>query len=122
MRRAINILQTASVLGGKITEDVIYSVTSRADPNAVNKMLTTAIKGGFEAARKQLLALLYERGLAGEDIIKEIHNQIFSLNITEIKKVELLEKVGEYEFRLTEGSNARIQLEALLAQIALTGK
>lgn len=122
MRRAINILQTASVLGGKITEDVIYSVTSRADPNAVNKMLTAAMSSGFEAARTQLLALLYERGLAGEDIIKEIHHQIFNLNITEIKKVELLEKVGEYEFRLTEGSNARIQLEALLAQIALLGR
>ncbi|MCX6818568.1 MAG: replication factor C small subunit [Candidatus Aenigmarchaeota archaeon] len=122
MRKAINILQTASVLGGKINEDVIYSVTSRADPNAVNKMLTTAINGGFEAARNQLLALLYERGLAGEDLIKEIHNQIFNLNIPEIKKVGLLEKVGEYEFRLTEGSNARIQLEALLAQIALMGR
>jgi len=122
MRKAINILQTASVLGGKINVDVIYSVTSRADPNAVNKMLTTAINGGFEAARKQLLALLYERGLAGEDLIKEIHNQIFNLNIPEIKKVGLLEKVGEYEFRLTEGSNARIQLEALLAQISLMGR
>ena len=122
MRKAINILQTASILKGTITEDVVYSVTSRADPGAVINMITTAMSGDFASARKQLITLLYERGLAGEDIIKEIHNQVFNLSVDDKKKVELLERVGEYEFRLTEGSNARIQLEALLAQVSLVGK
>jgi len=122
MRRAINILQTASVLGSDITEAVILSVTSRADPNAVKNMIKTAMDGNFKEARNQLLLLLFERGISGEDIIKEIHNQIFALEISEEKRIQLLEKVGEYEFRLTEGSNPRIQLEALLAQIALLAK
>jgi replication factor C small subunit len=121
MRKAINILQTASVLGGSITEDVILSVTSRADPRAVKNMIETAMSD-FKKARTQLLSLLFERGLSAEDIIKEIHNQIFNLETSEESRIQLLEKVGEYEFRLTEGSNPRIQLEALLAQIALVGK
>jgi replication factor C small subunit len=38
------------------------------------------------------------------------------------KKVELIDKIGEYNFRITEGANERIQLEALLAYLVLIGK
>ena len=33
-----------------------------------------------------------------------------------------MEKTGEVEFRLVEGSNEHIQLECLLAQFVLVGK
>jgi DNA polymerase III delta prime subunit len=33
-----------------------------------------------------------------------------------------VDKVGEIEFRIVEGGNARIQLEALLSQFILAGK
>src|SRR3989344_3623729 len=122
MRKAINILQAASTVKGKITQETIYKVTTKADPQEVKKMLLLALDSKFKESRQQLLHLLYTRGLAGEDIIKEIHSQVFSLEIEDEKKLKLIEKVGEYEFRLTEGSNPRIQLEALLAQFGLSGK
>ncbi|MBI2578926.1 MAG: replication factor C small subunit [Candidatus Aenigmarchaeota archaeon] len=122
MRRAVNILQTAATMDGSITEEVVYAVTNRADPKEVLTMLEKSLAGDFKASRNQLLKLLYERGLAGEDIIKEIYSQTFSLNIEDEKKLAIIEKIGEYEFRLTEGSNPQIQLEALLAQITLVGK
>jgi replication factor C small subunit len=121
LRKAINILQLAAT-HKKITEDVIYTVTNRADPEAVKKMIETSLAGRFREARSQLLDLLNNRGLAGEDLIKEIHSQIFSLDIPDLQKLQLIEKVGEYEFRLTEGSNPQVQLEAMLAQFALLGK
>ena len=122
MRKAINILQAASTVKGKITQETIYKVTTKADPQEVKKMLLLALDSKFKESRQQLLHLLYTRGLAGEDIIKEIHSQVFSFEIEDEKKLKLIEKVGEYEFRLTEGSNPRIQLEALLAQFGLSGK
>ena len=122
MRKAINMLQTAAIMNKKITEDTIYEITSRADPGTVKNMVHLALAGDFKAARAQLIGLLYEKGVSGEDLIKEIHTQIFSLNITDKQKMELIEKIGEYEFRLTEGSNPRIQLEAMLAQFALVKK
>lgn len=121
MRKAINILQTAST-SKMINEDVIYSVTNRADPAAIKKMLETAIAGQFRSARTQLIALMNERGLSGEDLIKEIHSQLFELDVSDRQKLEMIERVGEYEFRMTEGSNPHVQLEALLAQLALIGK
>ena len=121
LRKAINILQLAST-SKTIDEDVVYAVTSRADPAAVKKMLETAISGQFRSARLQLLSLLNDHGLSGEDIIKEIHSQLFDLDLSDRQKLEMIERVGEYEFRLTEGSNPHVQLGALLAQLALIGK
>ncbi len=122
MRKAINILQSASILDKKITQETVYSVTGKAQPEAVREMLAAAMDGNFKESRRMLLALLYEQGLAGDDIIKEIHSQVFGLQIDDARKLALIEKVGEYEFRLTEGSNPRIQLEALLAQFGAVRK
>jgi len=66
--------------------------------------------------------MLIKYGLSGEDVIKQIHQAIFNLTIPDESKIRLIEKTGEAEFRLVEGSNAHIQLEALLAQFALEGK
>ena len=51
-----------------------------------------------------------------------MHRVIFDLTIPDENKVALIEKTGETEFRLVEGSNAHIQLESLLAQFVLAGK
>lgn len=122
MRKAINILQAAAITEKKITKETVLSVTSRADPTATLKMLEIALAGDFKAAREALRELLFERGNAPEDVIKEIYSQCFALKVDDAKKLRIVEKIGEYEFRLTEGSNPLIQLEALLAQIALIGK
>lgn len=121
LRKATNILQTAST-AGRITKDVIYSVTSKMEPALVRKMLETALSGDFRAARSQLHALLYEKGVSGEDIVKDMHSQLAAMEMDKRKRLEIIEKVGEYEFRLTEGSNPQIQLEALLAQISMQAR
>lgn len=118
LRKATNILQMAS-LDSEITEKNIYSLVKR-DIEKVNSMLTFAAAGDFLSARDILINLM--ENMTGEDIIKDIHEQIFSLNITDREKVTLLEKIGECEFRLVEGSSPRIQIGALLAFIALNTK
>ena len=44
------------------------------------------------------------------------------LNVPDESKVRLLDRIGETDFRLTEGSSERIQIEALLAHFALIGQ
>lgn len=121
LRKAINTLQTAWLRTSMsdVTEETILSVTSSANPDQVRGMIESAVAGDFEAARKTLLALIVEQGLSGEDIIKEVHKQIFNLNIETKKKISMLAKVGDYEFRLSEGANPLVQLEAMLAQFML---
>jgi len=119
LRRAINILQTVAVSGKKIDDKAIYSVTSNPKPEDVRKMLNCALKKKFGESRDILIELLREQGLSGEDIIKEIHNQILGLKIDEEKKAKIMKLTGECEFRLAEGCNDQVQLEALLAQIMI---
>jgi len=122
MRKVANLLQASATLKEKITEDAVYDVASKAKPTDVKDMLDLALKGKFVDARKKLQDLILKQGLAGSDIIAEIHRQIYSLDVSEEKKVSLIEKIGEYEFRLSMGGNDLVQLEALLAQFLLFGK
>ena len=62
------------------------------------------------------LALLIQQGLSGDDIIREVHRQVFGLDITEESRLMLIDRIGEFEFRLNQGGSDDIQLEALLAQ------
>ncbi len=122
LRRVANLLQASAALGKKITEAVVYDVASQAKPDDVKKMLLLALEGRFEDARKLLHELLLRQGLAGSDVIREIHKQIYSLPVPERIKLQMIEKTGEFEFRISEGGSDLIQLEALLAQFLLFKK
>jgi replication factor C small subunit len=121
MRRAINILQAAASMKKKIDEKAVYDVSASARPEDVKKMLEAALAGKFEDARSKLISMLIDQGFSGEDILEQVHREILGLEIPEPTKVKLIDKVGEVDFRLTEGANERIQLEALLAHFCLIG-
>ncbi len=122
LRKTVNTLQVAAALGGTVDEEAIYKTTSTARPDEVRKLIETALDGDFMSARNKLDDLLMEYGLSGEDVIRQIHRSIFDLTIPEIQRVKLIDRVGEIEFRLVEGSNERIQIEALLAHFVLAGQ
>ncbi|MBI4176435.1 MAG: replication factor C small subunit [Candidatus Aenigmarchaeota archaeon] len=119
LRKSTNILQAAAAVG-KITREGVYETVSQAKPQDIKVMLDAALNGKFTDARKKLYELLIHQGLNGEDIIKEIHKQIFELDLPEKKRMELIEKTAEFEFRLNQGSTPEVQLEALLAQFCKT--
>ena len=122
MRKAINILQVSASISKKIDADVVYKMASVTRPEAAKKVIETAIKGNFMKAREMIDKMMIEDGLSGEDIIKGLHNAIFDITIPEIKKAKIIDKMGEIEFRIVEGSNDRIQLEALIAYLVAEGK
>ncbi len=115
LRKVANFLQACST-HDKITKDLVYEISAQVKPEDIKNMLNTALSGNFEESRKLLFNLVINQGLSGEDVIKNIHKEIFSLPLEEKAKVDLLEKVGEYEFRLNCGGTPEIQLLALLSQ------
>jgi replication factor C small subunit len=122
MRKATNLLQTAAMDTEEITSDMLYLVSSMAKEEDMKNLITTSIKGDFLKSREILDDLLIKKGLSGEDVIRQIHRVIFDLSIPEELKVEVIDKVGEIEFRIVEGSNDRLQLEALMAYFVYLGK
>jgi len=121
MRKAINGLQAAAVTGGIVDEEAVFEITSTARPEEIREMVTLALDGDFTAARSRLDALLTEEGIAGGDIIDQLHRSVWEFEMGDEAAVRLLDRIGEADYRITEGANERIQLEALLASLALDG-
>jgi len=121
LRRAINTLQAAASLNKPVDAKIVYSITGRASPADVQKMLTTAMEGDFSDARKQLRAMIQKYGVAGSDIIRQIHIELFKANIPEQWKIKLADVIGEIDFRLVEGADQEVQLSALLARLVEAG-
>jgi len=122
MRRAINALQAASATGEVVDEETVYAITATARPEEIEDMVTEALGGDFTAARATLDDLLTNRGLAGGDIIDQIHRSVWSFDVAEAAAVRLLDRLGEADYRIAEGANERVQLEALLASVALNAE
>jgi replication factor C small subunit len=119
MRKAINGLQAAAVTGDTVDEEAVYEITSTARPEEINEMVTLALSGDFTAARSRLDQLITEEGIAGGDIIDQLHRSVWEFDLDDDAAVQLLDRIGEADYRITTGANERIQLEALLASLAL---
>ena len=121
-RRVINLLQASASISPSITSELIQTLTAGAKPAEIKIVLEYALSGDFLKAKEKLLDVMLKESISGTDIIKSIQKEVWNLQIDDILKVKLTEKTGETEFRLVEGSDEFIQLEALLAGFVLAGK
>ncbi len=119
LRRVINLLQSSAVLKKSIDEKLIYDIVSIAEPREIKEVLELSINGNFLKAREKLLDSMLNHGFSGLDAIKQIQKEILRLEITDEKKARMMERCGEIEFRIVEGSDEFLQLEALLASFNL---
>ena len=118
MRRAINSLQAAATTGEVVDEEAVYLITSTARPEDIEEMVQAAIDGDFATARGRLETLLVDTGMAGGDIIDQLHRSAWDFDLDERTTIRLMERIGEADYRITAGANERVQLEALLASLA----
>ncbi len=121
-RRLENILQSCAVMGDTITPEMVFSLASMAQPKEIAQLLQIALTGDFMKARDTLLDTVLKYGLSGLDVIRQIQKEVWNLELDNRSKVQLIDKCGEIEFRLVEGSDDFIQLEALLAHISAIKK
>jgi replication factor C small subunit len=122
LRKATNTIQAAASMGKVIDAETVYSVIGHANPEDVNSMIKTAMKGDFLEARKQLRDMIMKYGVAGSDIIKQIHTAIFRSMLPDSWKVTLSEAIGEADFRMVQGADVEVQLSALLARLTEAGQ
>ena len=122
LRRAINGLQMSAAAKKEITPDVVYQAVAAARPDEVKEALELALDGNYSGARERLDTLQITYGLAGEDVIRQMHRSVRDLEISDIVKVQMIEKLAEADFRLSEGANSRIQIEAVVANFAILGR
>ncbi|MCI4331236.1 MAG: replication factor C small subunit [Thermoplasmata archaeon] len=121
-RRALNLLQLSATYADPVTEETVREVATVPLRSEIAAMVADALVGDFLGARKRLLALFAERGASGEDILRALHSYVPELpdsGLSPMEKIRLIDYLGEIDFRLAQGASERIQLETVLARIAL---
>ena len=111
LRRVENILQSCSIISNELTEKLVNEISLTANPKEIKEIIELALNKEFLKSRDKLLNLMLKNGFSGLDIIKQIQKEILNLKIEDIKKLKLIDKCGEIEFRLVEGSDDFVQLE-----------
>lgn len=119
LRKLTNIMQSAAMQSKKVTESSIYDVAARARPKEIISMLRYALGGDFLNARNDLDNLMLKLGMSAEDILTQSYREVQNLNIDERLKLEVVKEIAECNFKIVEGANERIQIEAMLASLAL---
>ncbi|MCX8169810.1 MAG: hypothetical protein N3D72_01845, partial [Candidatus Methanomethyliaceae archaeon] len=122
LRKIINTLQAAAALSKKVDENSVLKVAGRISPRELREALEKALNGDFSGARNKIMNLMFEYGLSGLDIIKQLHREVIILDIDEKLKLKIIEILGETEYRILEGGTDDIQLNTMIAKIALLGE
>jgi replication factor C small subunit len=120
-RKATNLLQSTASISPSINKELVSTIISSAKPKDIKIVLDYALAGDFQNSREKLLDVMLKESISGQDVIKAIQKEIWNLPIEPEIKVKLTEKTGESEFRIVEGSDPFIQLQALLASFVLAG-
>ena len=119
LRHSINILQSAATNNTLTVEKVELSIglSGRAKAGEVIKL---ALAGKFNEARELLLELTQVFGMSEKDFLKYTAQEAFSMKLSDPGK--FAELMAEYDYRLSVGAHADIQLTAFLAQVSMLGK
>ena len=121
-RKAINLLQATASIAMDINAEMISMIAASTKPTGIKVILDYTLAGDFINARDKLLDVMLKESISGTDMVKAIQKEIWNLQIEPELKVRLTEKTGEAEFRMTEGSDEFVQLQALLASFVLAGQ
>ncbi len=122
MRKAINALQGAAIISREIDEKMVYAITATARPDEIDELLDLSLHGDFEGAEAVLQKLLQERGIAPNELINQCYRVLIKRPLDQGLRVALIDQLGVTDFRLSEGANSEIQMEALIAQFVMLSR
>ena len=120
MRKAINALQGAAIINPNVTGQMVYAITATARPDEINELLDLSLAGDFEGAETALARLLHDRGIAPNELLNQCYRALLRRDIRPEIRVALIDHIGETDFRLSEGADSDIQMEALIARFVMT--
>ena len=128
LRRALGMLQAAAARGD-VTLDSVYQLSDTPAAESARRMMELALAGDVVKARDVLDSMMIDSGMDGREVVAEMQSQALRLGLSDVDAVRLMDKIGETDFRVAEcggGPTAtpleRVQVEGLLAYLAMTGR
>ncbi|RZD34490.1 MAG: replication factor C small subunit [Methanobacteriota archaeon] len=118
LRKAITSLQVAASLDKDVTRELIYETTATAPPEELHGFFLACQQDGFQPARRRLRDLLDRFGLAGTDLVNQLHRELGNVAfLDELQKLKVTEAMAETDYRMVEGGGETLQLDAMTAKI-----
>ena len=84
-----------------MTRELIYETTATAPPEELHGFFLACQQDGFQPARRRLRELLDKFGLAGTDLVNQLHKELGNVTFDESQKPRL-EIMAETDFRMVE--------------------
>ncbi len=118
LRKAITSLQVAASLDTHVTRELVYETTATAPPEELQGFFLACKEDGFQPARRRMGEILDRFGLAGTDLVNQLHRELGNVPfLDEVEKLSVTEVMAECDFRMVEGGGEDLQLDAMAARI-----
>ncbi|XP_067931456.1 replication factor C subunit 5-like [Watersipora subatra] len=119
MRRALNMLQSTSLSHDVVTEDSVYTCVGHPLRKDINKIAELMLNKPFNEAFTQIKKIQRDRGLALQDILDDLHTLVHKIDFSTQLRLKIVDKLCEIEYRLSGGTNEKLQLSAMIAAFQL---
>lgn len=115
MRKVLNVLQATSMAYDVVNEENVYMCTGNPLPSLIREMVNWMLNLDFKEAFDKVLQAKTEKGIALQDMLRDIHTLITHIKFSDKILISVYSKLAEIEQRLNAGTNEKIQLGALVA-------
>ncbi|MFB6295826.1 MAG: AAA family ATPase [Halobacteriales archaeon] len=116
LRTAILDAQTVAAEEGEITREAAYETLREVGPDdRIEGMIEDALAGAFTDARSELDDLLVDDGYSGAEVLRAILRVSRSREL--VDDAELTRLAGEIDMDLATGTNDRLHVSHLLAEL-----
>jgi len=116
LRKAINTLQMSVALEllDNLDLNEILKISGFLDDSTLEKLIKTLQSKNFEGARKIFITI---ENLDSRNFIRQIMERLSSLNIESSNYHKLVVFIGDIDYRISQGADAKIQLLALIGEL-----
>jgi replication factor C subunit 3/5 len=116
MRNALNMLQHLSLMSIQIIPELIYKNLSLPLPNEITQLIQFCKVNPLNESYTKFINFMHTNGIDLHSLLQEIHAQLPVNNTQE--SMEILDKLGDIETRISDGCSTILQLGELITVIA----
>lgn len=117
VRSALIALGQMAIGPGTTDKDEVYKLLPISDEDDIRRLIQFCVDGEFNEALEYADELMYDKGLTARNIMSQLHEVVWDMDIDDEVKVRVINRVGEADFRINEGADERMQIAAALASI-----
>mmetsp|Transcript_62201 Transcript_62201/g.71302 ORF Transcript_62201/g.71302 Transcript_62201/m.71302 type:complete len:98 (-) Transcript_62201:303-596(-) len=97
MRRALNLMQSASMTSATINKSTVYTCAGKPHPDDIELMMKSVLNDQFETAYRGIMNVKAEKGISLLDMIREFHRNVIAMELPTQVKIALVRRMAEIE-------------------------